>query len=107
MNILDYVIESTNKYIEEMPKEIRKKRGQFFTSKETALFMTTLFDLSSFTDNISVLDPGAGSGILTAALIQHLNKVEIVKKVKVTCYETNKDIIKLLENNLSWIKNHS
>lgn len=32
MKIIDYVIESTNKYIEQMPKEIRKKNGQFFTS---------------------------------------------------------------------------
>lgn len=39
MKIIDYVIESTNKYIEQMPKKIRKKNGQFFTSKETALFM--------------------------------------------------------------------
>lgn len=29
MKIIDYVIESTNKYIEQIPKEIRKKNGQF------------------------------------------------------------------------------
>ena len=48
MKIIDYVIESTNKYIEQMPKEIRKKNGQFFTSKETALFMASLFDYHHF-----------------------------------------------------------
>ena len=72
MKIIDYVIESTNKYIEQMPKEIRKKNGQFFTSKETALFMASLFDLSSFSKEISILDPGAGSGILRQLLFKEL-----------------------------------
>lgn len=107
MKIIDYVIESTNKYIEQMPKEIRKKYGQFFTSKETALFMASLFDLSPFLKEISILDPGAGSGILTAALIQRIIDTDKIKNIKITCYETNDDILELLNTNLSWISNNS
>ena len=33
MSLLDFVIQATNKYIDEMPKNQRKKYGQFFTSK--------------------------------------------------------------------------
>ena len=93
MKIIDYVIESTNKYIEQMPKEIRKKNGQFFTSKETALFMASLFDLSPFSKEISILDPGAGSGILTAAFIQRIVDTDKIKFVKISCYETNDYIL--------------
>ena len=107
MKIIDYVIESTNKYIEQMPKDIRKKNGQFFTSKETALFMASLFDLSPFSKEISILDPGAGSGILTAALIQRIVDTDKIKNIKITCYETNYDILELLNENLSWISDNS
>ena len=34
MKLLDYVINKTNEYIENMPKSLRKRYGQFFTSKE-------------------------------------------------------------------------
>lgn len=45
MKLLDFAIQTTNKYIDEMPKSQRKKYGQFFTSKETAVFMAELFDV--------------------------------------------------------------
>ena len=63
MKLLDRVVESTTEYIETMPKTLRKKYGQFFTSKETAVFMAGLFNILEGCIEISVLDPGAGSGI--------------------------------------------
>lgn len=107
MNLFDYVLESTNEYMERMPKEIRKKNGQFFTGKETALFMASLFDFHLEKEEVSVLDPGAGSGILTTAFIQTLTSQTNVKKVDVTCYETDQDVLGLLYNNLKWIKDNS
>ena len=62
--MLDYVIERTNKYIDSMPKKERKKYGQFFTSKDTARYMAGLYKMSANQSKISVLDAGAGSGIL-------------------------------------------
>ena len=38
--MLEKIIELTNEYIESMPKKERKKNGQFFTSMETARFMS-------------------------------------------------------------------
>ena len=69
MSMIDYVTTATTKYIEQMPKAQRKKYGQFFTSKETAVFMAELFDLQSVSGPVSILDPGAGSGILSTAMI--------------------------------------
>ena len=45
MNLLDFAIQTTNQYIDQIPKSQRKKYGQFFTSKETAIFMADLFDV--------------------------------------------------------------
>ena len=45
--MLDFVLSQTAAFLENMPKTVRKKKGQFFTSKETAVFMASLFDLSN------------------------------------------------------------
>ncbi len=107
MKIIDYVINSTTEYTKHMSKELRKKSGQFFTSKETALFMASLFDLNKYKSEISILDPGAGSGILSAALIEHINKIKNINKIKLTCYENDNNILELLKNNLIWIAENS
>ena len=58
--LLDRVVVSTTEYIDTMPKALRKKYGQFFTSKKTAVFMASLFHISEDNIAISILDPGAG-----------------------------------------------
>jgi hypothetical protein len=102
--MIDEVIEKTNLYINGMPKEGRKKYGQFFTSKETALYMAELLSESVDKDSIDVLDAGAGSGILSCAFVEVIQKKKIVKKINLVCYETDNNIIKLLEENLEYIK---
>ena len=63
MKMVNFVADATMEYIENMPKAQRKKYGQFFTSKETATFMAALFAIPENVAVISVLDPGAGSGL--------------------------------------------
>ena len=63
MSLIDFVATATSNYIEQMPKAQRKSYGQFFTSCETAQFMARLFDLDSIPSTVSILDPGAGSGM--------------------------------------------
>lgn len=101
--ILDYVTNATAQYMEHMPKKQRKAYGQFFTSKETAQFMAGLFDVPADKSEIAILDPGAGSGILSAALIGRLQSVEVLQKIHLTCYETDEKIVPLLRSNLDWI----
>lgn len=101
--ILDYVINATAQYMEHMPKKQRKAYGQFFTSKETAQFMAGLFNVPADKTEIAILDPGAGSGILSTALIERLQSVQVLQKISLTCYETDEKIIPLLKSNLEWI----
>lgn len=101
MSMVDYVFQNTVQYIRRMPKSLRKKYGQFFTSPETAAFMANLFSIPSQRE-ISVLDPGAGSGILTVALIERLQKEPRIDRIKVVCYENDQNILDLLRVNLDW-----
>ena len=107
MKLLDYVITKTNEYIENMPKSLRKRYGQFFTSKETALFMAGLFVVPSDKHSLKILDAGAGSGILTVALIEKLQTQNQISHIELVCYENDTNIITLLEDNLNWVSNHS
>ena len=103
MDLLNTVVMKTIEYIEKMPKAQRKTYGQFFTSKETAIFMADLFDLSQCKETISILDPGSGSGILSVALLEKLNTSSI-KKASLVCYENDEKIIPLLKDNLNLAK---
>ncbi len=105
--ILDSVIETTKTYIETMPKAERKKYGQFFTSVETAEFMASLFGIPKNKTVITVLDAGAGTGILSAAMINHLQQYSWLEKIELTCYETDGQVLDLLHDNLQAVKNNS
>ena len=101
--MLEQIIEKTNQYIEEMPKKERKKYGQFFTSIDTARYMAGLFVLPE-QNTVTVLDAGAGSGILTCAMIERLDKIDQINEIIVTCYETDKNVLTLLQENLLYIQ---
>ena len=87
MSLIDFVATATSNYIEQMPKAQRKSYGQFFTSRETAQFMARLFDLDSMPSTVSILDPGAGSGMLATALIERLAQMPKVTAIDLVCYE--------------------
>lgn len=106
MSMIDYVFQRTTEYIDHMPKSWRKKYGQFFTSPETAAFMASLLSIPH-QETISVLDPGAGSGILSAALIERMQSEPKIKKIALICYENDPNILELLRSNLEWLSLHS
>ena len=72
MKLLDYVVAATAKFCAQHPKAERKRLGQFFTSPETAALMAARLDLSQLGPHVTILDPGAGTGILACALIERL-----------------------------------
>lgn len=102
MSMIDYVLQATTEYINHMPKSLRKKYGQFFTSKETAIYMADLLAIPN-QKTISILDPGSGSGILSVALIEKLQTVPCVEEIKLACYENDPNILDLLQSNLNWV----
>ena len=102
--MLEYVVEQTRAFLENMPKSKRKKKGQFFTSVETARFMANMFDLEASTENITVLDPGAGTGILSVAFVDRVSSECGSVHISLTCYETDSDVLPILNENLEYIK---
>lgn len=105
--MLDYILAQTTDFLENMPKAVRKKKGQFFTSKETAVFMASLFDLSVLPADIEILDPGTGTGILSAALIDRIISEKRVKSIFLTCYENDIDVLPVLHENMRYIEENS
>lgn len=106
MRMIDYIFQQTTIYIDQMPKSLRKKYGQFFTSPETASFMAALFEIPH-QKTISILDPGAGSGILSVALIERMQNEANIDEIELVCYENDPNILELLRSNLSWVCQHS
>ena len=105
--MLERIIELTNGYIEDMPKENRKKYGQFFTSMETARFMAGLYEINKKKEKVSVLDAGAGTGILSCAFIERLETMGFIKEISLTCYENDVNVLPLLKHNLEYCRQKS
>lgn len=105
--MLDYIFNNTIQFLERMPKSVRKKKGQFFTSIETAKFMADMFTLDNLPSSVRILDPGSGTGILSVALFCKLQEIPSIKKVSLTCYETDSDVIPLLYSNLEYVKRNT
>lgn len=99
--MLSTACEHTDLFIRQMPKELRKQYGQFFTSMETARYMASLFTLPEGKEDIYILDAGAGSGILTVALLERFSRMTDKRMtLHVTCYENDPCIRPLLQENL-------
>ena len=102
--MLEIICKNTEDFIQRMPKSLRKQYGQFFTSIETARFMASLFSIP-LKKEISILDAGAGSGILCIALLERLSEELSPKTIfKITCYENDSTILSLLKENLQVAK---
>lgn len=103
MAYLDRIIKRTKAFIESKTKNERKEYGQFFTAETSAQFMSSLFNIDINKCRLNILDAGAGSGILTAALIDHLLNKGYKGEINVTCYENDLNILPVLNDNLAEI----
>lgn len=103
-NILKEVVENTNTFIASVPKSQRKKFGQFFTTAKTAMYMADLFYIDLDKEELSLLDAGTGTGILSAALIDRIFQLGYTGKINLTCYETDSVVLPILEQNLKLAK---
>lgn len=101
MNLVEYVEQTTIKYLNENLKSVRKEIGQFFTPGCIAGFMGNLVE--SDNDELNILDAGGGTGILTAAVLQRISDFINVRKVNIDVYENNSQVYPVLKNNLSYM----
>ncbi len=99
-NIIAEVVRNTNDFIASVPKSKRKKLGQFFTTASTAIFMANLLKIDFAKNHLELLDAGAGTGVLSAALLDHIFKNGFKGTVHLTCYETDDEVLPILEKNL-------
>lgn len=102
--MLSSVIHNTDCFMASVPKSTRKKYGQFFTNMTTAKYMAALFDFDLSKSKLHILDAGAGSGILSAAVIDKLVHDGYKGEIYLTCYETDKQVLSLLKTNLDLAK---
>ena len=80
----------------------RKQKGQFFTPKQVGEFMAGLFDINNTTTHL--LDPGAGTGVLTAAFCERLIRRNKTINLTIDAYENDPNLLPLLEKTLEAIK---
>lgn len=102
--MLEKIIERTENYLRHVPKKNRKNVGQFFTGLKTARFMANMLEIPN-KENLVVLDPGAGSGILAIAFLERLEHLSWRgSQLQLICYETDETILPLLRENLDYVK---
>ncbi len=73
----------------------KKRQGQFFTPKQVSIFMAELFDTKK--DKITLLDPGAGTGILSAAFCEKLLSRGKPVSLVIDTFENDPEIIPFLK----------
>ena len=101
--MLNMAVRNTKKLVRERVKEENVRIGRFFTKKGTAALMAAMARPAS-KETVTVLDPGAGTGILSAALLERLCLGGGVKTVFLTCYENDEMMLPMLENNLTRLR---
>lgn len=100
MMTLEQAYAKTAAFVESIPKKERKRYGQFFTSKKSASFMASLFTPDNNKSSLSILDAGAGTGLLTVALVERLREKGYSGHIIVTCYETDEKVLPTLTANM-------
>ncbi len=74
--------------------------GQYWTPGHIADYMASLFAFPR-DDAISLLDPGAGCGALTAAFVRATQRSEVLGPLSAVAYEVDPNVIPELERTLS------
>ena len=103
--MLSLAVRNTNKLIREKSGSENIRLGRLFTKKDTAALMANMLALDEKKNVYTILDPGAGTGILAAAAIEAVCKnCPMAKQIFITCYENDPVFIPMLKNNLERIR---
>ncbi|MBR2650255.1 MAG: N-6 DNA methylase [Clostridia bacterium] len=103
--MLNLAVRNTNKLIREKSASENIRLGRFFTKKDTAALMAKMVRLDESKSAYTILDPGAGTGILSAAIIDRICREQpSCREIFLTCYEDDPVFFPLLEDNLERIR---
>lgn len=92
-----------NNYLTFVASDTQEKLSQYFTPQEVAKQMAASFTLPK-TGTLKILDPGAGSGILTAALVERVLVEAPQLHLEITAVEKDEQLIKPLASTLTAIE---
>ena len=104
-SLSDYAARLADLYSKQYSTDVRKRKGQFFTPKRVANFMAGLVNIPIHREEIRILDPGAGVGVLVASLCDVVKERLYRDKVAPTrlvidAYENDPALLPLLEATL-------
>lgn len=103
--MLNLAVRNTGKLIRAKSKSDNIRLGRFFTKKETAALMAKMLPIDENKTAFTVLDPGAGTGILSAAVVEEICKrAKKCRAIFLTCYENDPLFVPMLEDNLERIR---
>ncbi len=103
--MLSLAVRNTGKLIRERSKSENVRLGRFFTKKDTARHMADMIKVDKSKTAYTILDVGAGTGILAAAAIEKLCKsIPLLEQIFLTCYESEPAFCEMLEDNLERIR---
>ena len=103
--MLNLAVRNTGKLIREKSKSENVRLGRLFTKKDTARLMADMVTLDKTRSAYTILDAGAGTGILSAAMIEKICKeCPAIEQIFLTCYENEPSLVDMLEDNLERIR---
>ena len=103
--MLNLAVRNTNKLIREKSKSENVRLGRLFTKKDTARLMAGMLSIDEKKTVYTILDPGAGTGILAAAAIEEVCKrCPSAAQIFITAYENNPIFLPMLKDNLERIR---
>ena len=102
--MLAMAVRNTRKLIREKSASDNVRLGRFFTKRETAAKMASMFTFLETKPLMEILDPGAGTGILSAALLEAVCLGRAAQEVRLVCYENDPLYLPMLKNNLDRLR---
>lgn len=95
-NLVDLALDLSSEHAVRTLRDERKKIGQFFTPKETAIYMAQFININK--PDFSLLDPGAGTGNLLSAVCQRiLEESKYSMNIRIDAFECDLSVIPYLQ----------
>ena len=103
--MLALAVRNTKKLVRRFVKEKNIRLGNRFTKEKNAALMAEMANVP-MSETVSVLDAGAGTGILGAAIVERICKEGkgTVKFIDLLCYENCPDYLEMLADNLERVR---
>lgn len=102
--MINDILFNTQLYTELQSKERRKNKGQFFTTESVAHFMASKASFKA--DQISILDPGAGNGLLAASVVKYCVENSLCRSFLITYVESDPDVLSTLKKTADLIQDY-